>query len=93
MIIVIIIKGNRFLQLHGMYKIPQKYAYLLSAALMSIFMATIMTCIVTAINLGGFPADFVQRWLTALSRVILIVFPIILFLRPLVERIVKLLTA
>lgn len=70
-------------------KIAKKYAPLLSATLMGSMMAFIMSAVITAINLGGFPADFLAKWMGAFSLVVFIVVPVILLVRPIVEKIMS----
>lgn len=72
-----------------MKKIPKKYASFLNMLLMSIFMAFIMTGVVTAINFNGFPADYLEKWMNAFSKMVFIAFAVILIVRPVVEKIVK----
>jgi len=70
-------------------KIKKKYAPLLSAMIMGSIMAFIMSGIVTAINLGGITDDFVSKWLNSFSIVVFIVIPIIMTVRPIVEKLMK----
>lgn len=72
-----------------MKKIPKKYAALLATALMSTFMAFLMTGIVTAINFNGFPPNYLELWMNAFSKMIFIAFGVIMLVKPVVEKIIK----
>jgi uncharacterized protein YqhQ len=76
-----------------MKKLPKKYTPHLTIFFMSVFMAFVMTFFVTAVNLGGFPADFLSRWFEAFIKIIWIVFPVIMTVKPLVEKLVQKITA
>lgn len=76
-----------------MKKIPKKFAPILTTALSSILMAFMMSGIVTAINLGGFPENYFPAWTNAFTKVVGIAFLVILIIRPIVEKIVKKITA
>jgi len=73
-------------------KIHQKHTQLLFAFLMSVFMAIIMTCIVT-LRLTGLNSGFLIRWFHAFLTAWPIAFPCILLLAPLVQKIVRNLTS
>lgn len=85
-------KDGLFFYKNTMKKLPKKYAPLLGIFLMSVFMTTLMTFFVTAINFGGFPEDFLYKWWNAASRMIFIAFPVILVVKPSVEKIVQKIT-
>ena len=72
-------------KLPDMRKLPQRYAPLIFAVLMSCVMAFIVSSVVTFVN-TGINAGFVQRWL----RAFLIAWPVagtcILLFRPHVQR-------
>ena len=73
-------------------KIPQKHANLLFAFIMSVLMATLMTCIVT-LKLTGLNAGFFIRWLHAFLTAWPIAFPAILLLAPITRKLVTRLTS
>jgi hypothetical protein len=74
-----------------MKKIPKKYAPVLTIALMAFFMGIIMSGVVTFINMG-WSEDFFSQWMTAFTRVIFIVIPVVMIVKPSVEKIVKRIT-
>ena len=72
-------------------KINNKYTNLLFASLMSLFMALLMSGILTVIHLG-FKPNFIGRWLHAFVIAWPIAFPSILIIAPAVRKIVAKLT-
>jgi hypothetical protein len=68
-------------------KIPKKYSMLLFAFITSLFMATLMTGIVTY-KLTGFNTGFFTRWLHAFLTAWPIAFPSIFLITPISRKIV-----
>ena len=75
-----------------MKKFPRKYAKWIGMILTSIFMAFVMTGIVTAINFNGFPPNYIDLWMNAFSKMAFIAFGVIVVVRPVVETITKSIT-
>ncbi|HFQ61463.1 MAG TPA: DUF2798 domain-containing protein [Epsilonproteobacteria bacterium] len=69
-------------------KINERYAPFITTVLMAIIMVFIMTGIVTAMNLNGFPHNFLDKWLRAYGSVVFIVMFLMLTLRPLIQKFV-----
>ncbi|ACZ12744.1 DUF2798 domain-containing protein [Sulfurospirillum deleyianum] len=67
--------------------IPKKYEFLAFAFLMSLFMTTLMSCVVTFINVGWVD-DFFTLWFRAFWRTYFIAFPTILVVVPFVRKLV-----
>jgi surface polysaccharide O-acyltransferase-like enzyme len=70
-------------------KINKRFAPFISAIIMGCIMAFLMSGIVTAINFEGINEDFLHKWFYAYTVVVFIVIPIIMIVRPIVEKIMK----
>jgi len=70
-----------------MRKIPRKYSGVVMGAIMSIAMGSMMSLVVTYLNLG-LVDDFVQRWLVAFAGVLPIGFPVSLIVTPIVKALI-----
>ena len=68
--------------------IPRKFEGILFAALMGLFMVTVMSFVATALNIG-FGPTFITRWLRALLLMYPIALGCILLFRPLVLWLVR----
>jgi len=66
-------------------RIPNQYSNLIFSFLMSFIMAFCMSGVLTAINLGISP-EFIWQWMNAFSKAVVIAFPLVLFLAPIVRR-------
>ncbi len=72
--------------------IPKKYETIVFAFVMSSLMSFIMSGVITIINIG-IPPNFIQLWLKAYGSAFMIAFPTVLFVVPVVRKIVaKLIT-
>ncbi|AFL69088.1 DUF2798 domain-containing protein [Sulfurospirillum barnesii] len=67
--------------------IPKKYEFVLFAFLMSLFMTTLMSCVITLINVG-WVENFFTLWFRAFWRTYFIAFPTILVVVPMVRKLV-----
>jgi hypothetical protein len=65
---------------------PQKKFHLVFSFVMGAMMITLMTFVITAVNVG-FTAEFLVRWLRAFSVAYVIGVPVIFFLAPVARRI------
>lgn len=72
-------------------RIPQRYATMLFAFLMSISLSALMSFVITAIN-TGFDAEFLRRWLHAYALAWSIAFPAVTLVAPRVRRLVDYIT-
>lgn len=72
-------------------KIPQKYAGLLFAFVMSLLMAFLMSGVLTAVFVGV-DRQFIAHWMNGFIHAWPIAFPSILVIAPLVRKIVASLT-
>jgi hypothetical protein len=72
--------------------IPKRYSHLLFAFLLAGTMTLLVSGIITAINLG-IPRDFVQRWVGAWLPSWAAAYPVLLVVRPFVQRLTERLTA
>jgi hypothetical protein len=72
-------------------KIPQKYAGLLFAFVMSLLMAFLMSGVLTAVFVGV-DGQFIAHWMNGFIHAWPIAFPAILVVAPLVRKIVATLT-
>jgi hypothetical protein len=70
-------------------RLPARYAGIVMPLILSILMAGIVSCVATLTSLGTTP-DFVGHWLRAWLASWLIAFPTLLFVLPIVRRIVAL---
>lgn len=67
-----------------MKKIPRKYSGLIMGALMAVTMGSIMSFVVTYLNLG-FAPDFLQKWMVAFLGALPIGLPVALFVTPIIK--------
>ncbi len=74
-----------------MKKIPEKYSLLVTSASMAVMVGTIMSGIITFINIG-FVDNFLQLWLKAFAIVFPIALPVVFFLFPVAQKIADKLT-
>lgn len=74
-----------------MNKISKKYSGILMGAMLGIFMSSLMSLVVTYLNLG-ITNNFFQMWMRALFFSFPISFPTALILTPLVKKIVEKIT-
>jgi hypothetical protein len=72
--------------------VPRRFAPLLFAALLAGFMTLIVSGVTTALNVG-LPSDFGLRWMHAWFPTWAIAFPVLLVVRPLVQRLVERMTS
>lgn len=63
----------------------QKRFHLVFSLVMGLLMISLMTCVITAVNLG-FPADFLDKWLHAFGVAYVIGVPVIFFVAPLARK-------
>ncbi|QQS59068.1 DUF4395 family protein [Candidatus Peregrinibacteria bacterium] len=70
------------------FRVPKKYANILGSALMSVIMAFLMSGVLTFFNLGAV-SFFVSIWMKSFLKSIFVAFPVILLVRPLVEKLVR----
>jgi len=68
-------------------KLPKRYAGIVMPLILSLLMTSIVSAI-SVMKTGGFHADFPDIWLHAWGLSWLIAFPVLLFVLPLVRRIV-----
>ncbi len=71
--------------------LPSKYAPLIFAFFMSLFMAFIMSGLLTLVNLGPVP-DFFGKWMRAFAVAWVLAFPIVFAVAPIVRRLTAALT-
>jgi hypothetical protein len=71
-----------------MKKLPARYAPLLTALLVSLFMSCMVSGIATFKN-SGVDTEFIERWMRAWAVSWVIAFPILLMVLPVVRRIVS----
>jgi hypothetical protein len=69
-----------------MAKLAKNHFHLVFSFVMDAMMVFIMTCVITAINVG-FPDDFVARWLHAFSMAYCVAVPVIYFLAPIARKV------
>ena len=72
--------------------IPKRYSPLVFAVLLTGLMTLVISGVATAINVG-FPSDFLGRWLRAWLPNWAIACPVLLLVRPYVQRLTERLTA
>ena len=72
--------------------IPKRFASLVFAVLLTGLMTLVISGVATAINMG-FPADFLARWARAWLPNWAIACPLLLLVRPFVQRLTERLTA
>ena len=72
--------------------IPKRYGPLVFAVLLTCLMTLVISGVATAINVG-FPPDFIGRWVRAWLPNWAIACPVLLFMRPVVQRLTERLTA
>jgi hypothetical protein len=65
---------------------PQKKFHLVFSLVMGALMISIMTCVITAINVG-FPPDFLARWGKAFALAYPVGVPVIFFMAPIARKI------
>ena len=68
-----------------MTKLPKKRFHLVFSLLMGAMMISLMTLVITLINVGWVP-DFLERWLRAFLIAYVVGVPVIYFLAPLARR-------
>jgi hypothetical protein len=68
--------------------IHRRYQPVVFAFFMALLMSGIMSAVVTFFNVGAVP-DFLSRWLHAWGMAFLVAFPIVLFIAPVVQKLVK----
>ena len=69
-------------------RLPQRHFHLAFSFVMGAMMATIITCVLTLVNVGLAPG-FLALWAKALGSAYVVVVPGIYFLAPLARRIVN----
>jgi hypothetical protein len=67
-----------------MRKIPRRYSGVVMGAIMSVAMGSMMSFVVTLLNLG-YVDDFFQRWMIAFAGVLPIGFPVSIVVTPIVK--------
>ena len=72
--------------------IPKRYSPLVFAVLLTGLMTLVISGVATAINVG-FPSDFLGRWVRAWLPNWAIACPVLLLVRPYVQRLTERLTA
>ncbi len=72
-----------------MKKIPKKYAPLVGGVLMSLFMCTMMSFMMTVIFTGFLSDGFFAQWGNAFCYAFVIATPTVLVVAPIVQRLVR----
>ncbi len=64
---------------------PQKKFHLVFSFVMGVLMISLMTFVITAVNIG-FPADFLSQWARAFVAAYVVGVPVIFFLAPVARK-------
>lgn len=72
-------------------KLSKKHAPILKAILMAVLLPLIMTFFITLLN-AGFRTDFILLWMKNFAIAAVIAFPLILFLSPMIQKLVEKIT-
>ena len=68
-----------------MNKLPKRFFHLGFTAVMGTMMVTVMTCVITLVNVGPVP-DFFAYWGKAFAVAYVVALPVIYFLAPLARK-------
>ena len=69
-----------------MSKLPAKRFHLIFSLVMGTMMVTLMTFVITAVNVG-FPSDFLRHWGRAFLITYVVAIPVIYYLAPIARKI------
>ena len=64
----------------------EKKVHLIFSIVMSLFMISIMSFVVTYLNLGGWTADIIEKWLSSFVIAWIVGFPLLYVFGPILKR-------